>query len=78
MLPKIFVLNRVSGLKGFGGTPLPRLPLSASWVFFPKPWNQKSALGTRLGFFLWTACSRETKILNLLNKKVMNKKRQPS
>ena len=78
MLPKIFVLNRVPGLKGFGGTPLPRLPLSASWFFFPKPWNQKRALGMRLGFFLWTACSRESKILKKKKKKVMNKKRQPS
>ena len=27
---KIFVVNSVSGFEGFGGTPLPKLPLSAS------------------------------------------------
>lgn len=27
---KMFVVNSVSGFEGFGGTPLPKLPLSAS------------------------------------------------
>lgn len=51
VLPKIFVLNRVSGLKGFGGTPLPRLPLSASWFFFPKAMESKKRPGDEVGVF---------------------------